>query len=89
MIPEKIVKMVLRPSPAYYEENEIIEIVEEYIFQKKNVRVTIDIYRDIDIRYINHPVIKSQVAIAVKKLHQAFDVANTQLHKIINEQTNN
>lgn len=65
-----------RKSPAYYEISEMEYAVEQYIFIKKNIKVKINVYKDIDLNQINfNPFMQIKLQDEYEKLEYAFNIA--------------
>lgn len=72
-------EILSRKSPSYYSIEECIYVVERFIQQNKNVYVTINIYKNIDTNYINHPVVKAMLSNQLNLLNKAFLIASEKI----------
>lgn len=68
-----------RKSPSYYSIEECIYVVEKFIQQSKSVYVNINIYKNIDLNYLNHPVVKTMLSNQLNLLNKAFLIASEKI----------
>lgn len=67
-----IQEIINRPNGAVFDRKELEYVVEEYIFEKKGVRVIINTFQGIP----NHPAVARMIAPnEIQKLNIAFGVA--------------
>lgn len=72
-------EILSRKSPSYYSIEECVYVVEKFIQQNKNINVTINIYRNIDLNYLNHPVVKTMLSNQLNLLNKAFLTASEKI----------
>lgn len=61
-----------RPSPSQYSIEECCFVVEQYIKKMRNVDVKINIYKNLDMTQMNHPVIRIMLSQQLQMLNNAF-----------------
>lgn len=72
-------EILSRKSPSYYSIEECIYVVEKFIQQTKNVYVSINIYKNVDLNYLNHPVVKTMLSRELHLLNNAFLIASDKI----------
>lgn len=72
-------EILSRKSPSYYSIEECIYVVEKFIQQNKSVYVNINIYKNIDLSYLNHPVVKTMLSNQLNLLNKAFLIASEKI----------
>lgn len=71
-------EIINRGSPAFYEVEEMVEVVREYIKKEKGVEVDINIYKNV-MHPAQHPFSEIILTREYQLLSQAFDVAAEKL----------
>ena len=72
-ISEEILEIINRPNNSIFEEYEIIKVIKEYIYLRKGVIVEIDVYKNFNMQYYKHPIMKVQILKQLQLLHHAFE----------------
>lgn len=83
-ISKETLEIINRPNNSVFEEYEIIKVITEYIYLRKGVIVEINVYRDFDMKYYKHPIMKVQILQQIQLLHHAFERALGSLRNINN-----
>ena len=75
-----IKELLTRISPSVYSVEECQFIVEQYILQEKKVVVEINVYKDINMSQINHPITQMLLTRQLQLLNIAFLQASEKLN---------
>ncbi len=74
-----IKELLSRKSPSIYTTEEACFIVEKYIFQEKGEIVKINIFKNVDMQNINHPISRMILTKQLQMLNYAFIQASQKL----------
>lgn len=74
-----IKELLSRKSPSIYTTEEACFIVEKYIFQEKGKIVKINIFKNVDMQNINHPISRMILTKQLQMLNYAFIQASQKL----------
>ena len=74
-----IKELLSRKSPSIYTTEEACFIVEKYIFQEKGKIVKINIFKNVDMQNINHPISRMILTKQFQMLNYAFIQASQKL----------
>lgn len=74
-----IKELLSRKSPSIYTTEETCFIVEKYIFQEKGEIVKINIFKNVDMQNINHPISRMILTKQLQMLNYAFIQASQKL----------
>lgn len=83
-ISEETLEIINRPNNSVFEEYEIIKVIKEYIYLRKGVIVEINVYKNFNMQYYKHPIMKVQIMKQLQLLHNAFERALWSLRNINN-----
>ena len=72
-ISEEILEIINRPNNSIFEEYEIIKVIKEYIYLRKGIIVEINVYKNFDMTYYKHPIMKVQILKQLQLLHHVFE----------------
>ena len=74
-----IKELLSRKSPSIYTTEEACFIVEKYIFQEKGEIVKTNIFKNVDMQNINHPISRMILTKQLQMLNYAFIQASQKL----------
>lgn len=83
-ISEEILEIINRPNNSIFEEYEIIKVIKEYIYLRKGIIVEINVYKNFDMTYYKHPIMKVQILKQLQLLHHVFERSLWSLRNINN-----
>ena len=83
-ISEETLEIINRPNNSIFEEYEIIKVIKEYIYLRKGVIVEINVYKNFNMQYYKHPIMKVQIMKQLQLLHNAFERSLRSLRNIDN-----